>query len=71
MDPIPMDPVPKNNGDPARRNRQNIAALLFLLVVVIGGTLLFLSLGRKVALLDCLTAGFRNCGGPVDAGNGR
>jgi hypothetical protein len=58
-----------DNDDGAQRTRQNIAALVFLLVVVIGGTLLFLSISRSAAILDCVTAGFRNCGGPIDAGN--
>jgi hypothetical protein len=49
------------------RNRQNVAALIFLLVIAVGGTLLFLAVGRSAAVLDCLTAGFRNCGQPLDA----
>jgi hypothetical protein len=57
--------------DGAQRTRQNIAALIFLLVFVIGGTLLFLSMGRSAAILDCITAGFRNCGGSIDAGNAK
>jgi hypothetical protein len=60
-----------DNGDPDQRTRQNVAALIFLLVLVVGGALLFLALGRRVALLDCLTAGLRNCGNPIDAGNVR
>jgi hypothetical protein len=59
------------NDDGAQRNRQNVAALIFLLIVVIGGTLLFLSIGRSAAILDCVTAGFRNCGGPIDAGTAK
>ena len=60
-----------DNDDGAQRTRQNIAALIFLLVFVIGGTLLFLGMGRSAAILDCITAGFRNCGGPIDAGNAK
>jgi hypothetical protein len=54
-----------------RRNRQNQAALLLLVVLVVGGTLLFLSIGRNIAVLDCVTAGFRNCGNPIGGGDGR
>jgi hypothetical protein len=54
-----------------RRSRQNQAALILLLVLVVGGTLLFLSIGRNIALLDCVTAGFRNCGSPIGSGDGR
>ena len=49
------------------RNRQNVAALIFLIIIAVGGTLLFLAVGRSAAVLDCLTAGFRNCGRPLDA----
>jgi hypothetical protein len=49
------------------RNRQNVAALIFLIIIAVGGTLLFLAVGRSAAVLDCLTAGFRNCGQPLDA----
>jgi hypothetical protein len=49
------------------RNRQNVAALIFLLVIAAGGTLLFLAVGRSAAVLDYLTVGFRNCGQPLDA----
>ena len=38
--------------DQSQRSRQNIAALIFLIVVVIGGAVLFLSLGKSVAVLD-------------------
>ena len=51
------------------RDRQNVAALVLLLVLVVGGTLLFFSVARNVRVLDCVTAGFRNCGQPIDAGS--
>ena len=53
-----------------QRDRENVAALLFLVALVIGGTLLSLGVGRNVRVLDCVTAGFRNCGPPVDAAAG-
>jgi hypothetical protein len=56
------------DNDQSQRSRQNIAALVFLLVVVIGGALLFLSLSKSAAVLDCMAAHFRNCGEPIDAG---
>ena len=55
------------DNDQSRRSRQNIVALVFLLVVVIGGALLFLSLGKSAAVMDCMAAHFRNCGEPIDA----
>ena len=33
--------------DQSQRNGQNVAALVFLAVVVIGGAVLFLSLGQR------------------------
>ena len=56
------------DNDQSHRSRQNVAALVFLLVVVIGGALLFLSLSKSAAVLDCMVAHFRNCGEPIDAG---
>jgi hypothetical protein len=52
--------------DQSQRNRQNVAAIVVLLVIVIGGAVVFLSLSKSAAVLDCLAAHFRNCGEPID-----
>jgi len=52
--------------DQSQRNRQNVAALVFLFVIVIGGALVLLSLEHSSAALDCVAAHFRNCGEPID-----
>jgi hypothetical protein len=54
--------------DQSQRNRQNVAALVVILVIVIGGAVVLLSLQHSSAILDCVTAHFRNCGEPIDAG---
>ena len=48
--------------DPKQTERQNVAALIFLVVLVVLGALVFVVLERDSALVDCLSAGFRNCG---------
>jgi hypothetical protein len=44
-----------------RRTRQNIVALVVLAIVLLGGGLLFHYLKQRAALIDCLSAGRRNC----------
>jgi len=45
----------------ARRTRQNVIALVVLAIVLLGGALLFHYLKQRAALIDCLSAGRRNC----------
>jgi hypothetical protein len=54
--------------DQSQRNRQNVAALVVIFVIVIGGALVLLSLEHSSAVFDCLAAHFRNCGEPIDPG---
>ena len=49
------------NYEPARRTRQNVIALIVLAIVLLGGALLFHYLKQRTALIDCLSAGRRNC----------
>jgi hypothetical protein len=54
--------------DPTQRTRQNVAAIVVLLVIVIGGAVLFLTLSHRLAVLDCVAARWRDCGQTIDAG---
>jgi hypothetical protein len=46
----------------ARRTRQNIIALAFLAILLLGGAWLFSDLKQSAFLLTCLASGRRVCG---------
>jgi hypothetical protein len=55
------------NDEQARRTRQNIVAMIALAIVLLGGALLFHYLTQRAALIDCLSAGRRNCDQVIEA----
>ena len=48
--------------DQARRTRQNIMALAFLAILLLGGAWLFNDLKQSAFVLNCLASGRRDCG---------
>ena len=46
----------------ARRTRQNIMALAFLAMLLLGGVWLFSDLKQSAFVLNCLASGQRDCG---------
>jgi hypothetical protein len=45
-----------------RRTRQNIIALAFLAIILLGGAWLFRDLKQSAFVLNCLASGRRDCG---------
>jgi len=46
----------------ARRTRQNVLALAFLVILLLGGAWLFNDLKQSAFVLNCLASGRRDCG---------
>ena len=57
---------PHNPEDDMRRNRANVAALIFAAILIIVGWLLIQKLGSNGRMEDCLMSGRTNCA-PIKA----